>query len=136
MFTGINYLAVLVSAIVFFILGGLWYAALFSKPWQEGLNFSPEEKAEAEKNFPKALASHFISGLISSFVLANIVRYMEASNFIEGIVCGLWIWLGFAFTIHLISLMFEKRPLKVFLINNGFYLIAFTIMGGILAVWR
>jgi len=136
MFAEVNYLAVLVSGLIYFLLGGVWYAAIFSKPYQAALNFNVEEKAKADRNFPKALLAHFISGLISSLVLANIIRSMQANGFIDGMVCGFWTWLGFAFTLGLNSFMFERRPAKIFQINNGFYLVAFAVIGGILAVWR
>jgi len=51
-------------------------------------------------------------------------------------VLGFWLWLGFAFTIGLNGVMFEKRPVAVFQINNGFFLVAFSIIAGILTVWR
>jgi len=49
---------------------------------------------------------------------------------------GALIWLGFAFTLNLISLMFERRATSTFLINASFYLVAFGLIGGILALWR
>lgn len=66
MFSELNFLAILVSAVIYWILGGVWYAAVFSKSYQAALNFSEEKKSKATKEFPKALAAHFVSGLISS----------------------------------------------------------------------
>jgi len=40
----INYLAVLVSAVIFFIIGGLWYSPLmFANPWIKAMGFSDEK---------------------------------------------------------------------------------------------
>lgn len=139
MFNNLNFWAILVSGLVYWILGGVWYAAVFSKSWQEALGFNAmneAEKAQLQKDFPKALLAHFISGLITSFILAQIVAAMGANSFMEGLLYGALMWLAFAFTIHLNSLMFEKRPKPVFYINNGFFLIAFAGLGGILTVWR
>jgi hypothetical protein len=135
MFTGINYLAIVVSAVLYFIFGGLWYASALSRPWTEALNFSPEVRAKAQKDFPKALLSHFVSGLLTSFVLANIIRFSQTGTFLAGAALGFWVWIGFAFTLNLNSLMFEKRPSAVFVINAGFYLATYMILGGLLAVW-
>lgn len=136
MFSGINFWAVLVSGVSYFILGGVWYAAIFSKQYQAALKLTPEEQAQGEKAFPMALATHFISGLITSIVLATLINAWGANSFFEGMVCSFWIWLGFAFTINLNYMMFERRPTGLFMINNGFFLIAFLVMGGILSVWR
>lgn len=135
MFTDLNLWAVLVSGVIYFVFGGIWYAAIFSKKYQEGLGFSPEVKAQAEKDFPKALAAHLLSGLITSFILAGVISVTASTTFISGIVTGFWMWLAFAFTINLNYLMFEKRPTSLFMLNNGFFLIAFAVMGGVLAVW-
>jgi hypothetical protein len=139
MFDNLNFWAILVSGVLYWILGGIWYAAVFSKPWQKALGFNALneiEKAQQQKDFPKALLAHFISGLLTSFVLAKVVSAMGATSFIDGMQCGTLMWLAFAFTIHLNSFKFEKRPRLVFEINTGFYLITFAVIGGILTVWR
>ena len=136
MTTDLNFLAILVAALVFFVVGGVWYAAVFGKAWQNALNLNPDETAQAQQDFPKALAVWFLSGLLVSFVVANLVRVLGVTTFGAGIMVGFWAWLGFALPLNLNSLAFEKRSLHVFLINAGFYWVAFALMGGILAVWR
>lgn len=74
MFSELNYFAMFVAALTYWIIGGVWYAAIFTRQYQAGLNFNEEEKKKAEKDFPKALIAHFISGLITSLFLANFVR--------------------------------------------------------------
>lgn len=135
MFADLNYLAVLVSGVLYFVVGGLWYAALFSKQYQAALNFNETEQQQAQKDFPKALLTHLVSGLLASFVLANVVQSFGAISFIEGMATGFWAWLGFIFTTNINSKMFERQPSGLFLINAGFYLVALAMMGGILAVW-
>ena len=36
----INYLAVLVTGVVVFVLGGLWFSLLFTKPWRQMMGYS------------------------------------------------------------------------------------------------
>jgi hypothetical protein len=43
--------------------------------------------------------------------------------------------LGFVAVATLGSVTFEKRPLNLYLINNGFLLLALLLMGALLAVW-
>lgn len=136
MFDNLNYLAIAVSGLSYFILGGIWYAAIFSKQFQAALNFTEAEKKQVQQDFPKSLAVHLLSGLITAFILANLTRGLGSHSFVEGMVFGFWPWLGFVLTNNLNSKMFERVPTAVFAINSGFYLVAFAIMGGILAVWR
>jgi len=50
------------------------------------------------------------------------------STFLIG---GIWV----ALAIGIISL-FENRPLKYVLINGGYMVVAFTLMGAILGAWK
>jgi len=133
MFNDINYLAIFVAGGIFFIIGGIWYAGIFNL--MELLDLPPDEQKKAQKNFPKSLMVYFISGIVFSFVLANIVNLVNAQSFFEGVIIGFWLWLGFALTLSVNGLVFERRPVKIFLMNNGVYLISFLILGGILAIW-
>jgi hypothetical protein len=135
MLSDINFLAVAVSAVIYWILGGVWYAAVFTKSYQAALNFSEAEKARATKEFPKALAAHFVSGLISSLIIAMLVKGLGVSSLMGGMGYGLLLWLAFAFTTNLNYLMFERRPASLFYINNGFFLLAFVVIGGVLSAW-
>lgn len=134
----INYAAVLVSALVYWILGGLWYSPLlFGGKFIEIMRWSPEQLAhiEAEGAGPQ-LALAFVGSLVTAFVLAHIVRYTSGENALDGAKTGLWLWLGFVVTSNLNTVFFEFRPLGLYLINISYHLFAFVSMGALLAVWR
>ena len=48
---------------------------------------------------------------------------------------GFFNWLGFVAVATLGSVTFEKRPLKLYLINNGYLFLALLLMGAVLAIW-
>ncbi|MCH7613214.1 MAG: DUF1761 domain-containing protein [Candidatus Marinimicrobia bacterium] len=51
----ISYIAVLVSAVIFFIIGGLWYSpVMFAKPWMNAIGFSDEQLKEMKEKGPGA----------------------------------------------------------------------------------
>jgi hypothetical protein len=136
MISDLNYWSILVSGLLYFILGGLWYAVVFSKPYQAAVNFTEEQWKQAGKDFPKALIAHLISGLITAYILVHIVRFFGAEDFARGMESGFWMWLGFVLTIKINDLMFTKTHKYLFLIDIGFYLVVYTLMGGLLTVWR
>jgi hypothetical protein len=136
MLWGLNYLAVFVCGVIYFILGGLWYAVIFAKPWTTALAFSPEEEAAARKRFPAALITHFIAGLLTSFAIATLIAYLGIGRVRGGFFLGGLLWLGFALTTNLVSMMFEHRPKNIFYIHAGFYFVALIVLGIILAVWQ
>ncbi len=131
-----NVLATLVSGAIFWIIGGLWYAAIFSKSYQTALGFNDVQKQQSKKSMPAALVMFLIAGILVAYVIGRISLVANAVTFLDGIIVGLWVWIGFALTINVNYLLFEKRPSAIFWINTSFYLIAFALIGGIMAVWK
>jgi hypothetical protein len=134
----INYAAVLVSGVVYWLLGGIWYSPLlFGGKFIEIMRWSPEQLARIEREGAGAqLALAFVGSLVAAYVLAHIVRYTNAENATDGAKTGLWLWLGFIVTTNLNTVFFEFRPLGLYLINIGYHLVAFLVMGALLAAWR
>ncbi|HEX8422513.1 MAG TPA: DUF1761 domain-containing protein [Pyrinomonadaceae bacterium] len=134
----INYAAVFVSAVVYWVLGGIWYSPLlFGGKFIEIMRWSPEQLARIEADGAGGqLALAFVGSLVASYVLAHIVRYLNAESAADGAKTGLWLWLGFIVTTNLNTVFFEFRPLGLYLINIGYHLVAFLAMGTLLAVWR
>ncbi len=132
----INYLAVLVAAIASMVVGFLWYGPLFGKQWVQLMNFDKKKiDATKKKGMGKTFAIAFISTLIMSYILAHFVDYTQAKTVAEGAVAGFWIWLGFIATVQLGIVLWEGKPLKLYLINATHYLVTLVIMSAILAVW-
>jgi len=69
----INYLAVLVAAVVYFVIGAVWYMGLFGKIWSELMGFNKlskkEEKAMKEK-MGISMAINFVACLLAAYCMA------------------------------------------------------------------
>lgn len=132
----INYLAVLVSAAVYWLLGGLWYA-LFSRPFVGLMRWTPDDLARVEgEGVAWQLGVAFGASLLTAYVLAHFVRYAGARNLADGLKTGFWAFVGFSLTTTLATVLFEGRPFGLYLINGGYNLVGFLLMGGLLAAWR
>jgi len=70
-----------------------------------------------------------------SYVLAHFVDYAEAATAMDGIILGFWVWIGFLATTQIGSVLWEGKPVKLYLINTLHYLVALAVMATILAVW-
>lgn len=134
--TRINHPAVLASAALYWILGGAWYA-LFTAPFVRLMRWTPEDLARVEsESHAKELAAAFAVSLLTAYVLAHFVRLAGARSAAGGAKVGLLAFVGFVLTTNLSSVLFESRPLGLYLINNGYHLICFLLMGALLAAWR
>lgn len=130
----INWLAVVAAALSTFILGGLWYSPiLFGGVWLRANGFTDVQV----KNFNRARAfgSAFFLALVMS---ANLAMFLADSKttllwgMTAGALAGIgWVAAGFA-----VVALFENRSWPYILVNGGYQIGAFVLMGAILGVWR
>jgi hypothetical protein len=136
---GVNLLAVLVAAIATMVVGFLWYSPLlFAKPWMVLMGYDPNDKAGLEqmrKSAGKSYGISFLASLLSAFVLGKIIVITTVNSALYGMKIGFAIWLGFVATVQLTEVLFAKKPAKLFLINTGYQMVCYLVMGAILAVW-
>ncbi len=133
----INYLAVLVAAIVAFGLGALWYSPLlFAKRWVAAHGYSPEQVKEMQATAGPAYGVSFACFLVMAWVLSAFVSLTGAGGAMNGMKIGALAWLGFAFTIGLTANVYSNKRLATFIIDGGYQLLYLLIMGAILGAWR
>ena len=126
----VNYLAVLVAGVAYFVIGGLWYSVLFGRAWRAASGVSPEGGMAGGP-----LVVSFIVGLVISLVLAMIARSTGASTVGHGIVLGLVIGVGVAFMLILLGQMFERRAPALTWINGSYHIVAMIVAGIIVTIW-
>lgn len=73
-FPHVNYLAVLVSGVVIFVLGGLWYSVLFKKPWIRLMGIPEEQMKEGSGAMPLLFLMAFLCGLLTAYVEAIVIK--------------------------------------------------------------
>ena len=134
----IKYPAVIVATLVHFILGGLWYSPLlFGNKFLQIVGWTPQQLEQMQaRGSAKELIVAFVTSLVLVYILAHFVQYTKATNALAGIQTAFWLWLGFIATTNIATVLFEQRPLGLYLINVGYQLVACALAGLILAVWR
>jgi len=132
----VNYWAVLVAGVVYFVLGGLWYSPiLFAKPWMAALGKTAEQIRQ-QGGAVGAYVISFIGSLISAFVLAMFVRMQAPASLQSGLTTGFFVWFGFVATTVAPPYFYEDRSKKIYLMYAGYTLVGFLLMGGLLSVWQ
>jgi Protein of unknown function (DUF1761) len=129
----LNYLAIVAAAAVRFALGGLWYSpVLFANAWMRESGVSEAQTKQA--NMARLFGFSAVAALVMAFSLAAFIGPEATLTFgaFAGFAAG-FSWVAMALgTIYL----FEQRSLKLWLINSGYEVIAFTLMGAILGAWK
>ena len=133
----INYPAVVVAAVVHFIIGGLWYGVIFGNLFLKIIEWTPEQLAriQAESHWTAYLIA-FITSLVLVYILAHFIQYTGATTVGGGLQTAFWLWLGFVATTQLATVIFEQRKLGLYLLNVGYQLVAAMICGAILVAWK
>src|SRR3954449_644629 len=96
-FAGINYVAVLVAAAAAFAFGAAYYLGL-SRLWLAAIGFTKEQVAARRSPLPFVVS--LVALLIMAWVLAGSIGHLGPGQVTvkNGIVSGLFLWLGFVIT--------------------------------------
>ena len=130
-----NHWAILASGVFLWLLGAVWYSpALFAKPWMALLGIKMGDGNK--KSLLAGMISSFIGDVLLSFILAHFVIVWDADNFGTGAFIGFISWLGFIVAPNFPQGIYENRPIGLFWINSGYWLVGITVVGGLLAAWR
>ena len=125
-FTGINWLAVILSVVANMILGWLWYGPLFGKQWAAAIG----KKMEELEMKPALYVIPILGTLVGAIVLWNI---MGATG-LSGVVAAFWMWLGFAALTSLTNASFRGSGTTLRAIEQSAHLVGLVITGVLLTV--
>ncbi len=130
LFENVNFIALLAAAVVNMIVGSFWYSpAGFGKLW---IKLSKVEM-DKNKNMGLMYALTFVGSLVQAFVLSRIIMYAGSADMISGAKIGLLVGLGFLATTSLNNVVFGGKPLKLYYLDLGYYLVVLVINGALLA---
>jgi hypothetical protein len=129
-----NYIAIFVCAVAYWLLGGLWFALLFNKPWT-ALEGVTEEQARASGTSIAPFVISFILNLLIAYVLSQLCLWRNATTAARGAALGILLWIGFVGPITYTTYLYEMRPWQLFAINQFYPLVGLALMGAILGAW-
>ena len=130
----INWLAVVAAALSTFVVGGLWYSpVLFGKVWLKANGFT---EAQAQSfNKARAFGGAFLLALVMS---ANLAMFLAdpTTTLLWGMTAGALAGVGWVAAGLAVVALFENRSLSYILVNGGYLIVSFVLMGAILGAWR
>jgi Protein of unknown function (DUF1761) len=136
-FAGLNYLAIVIAAIVAWVAGAVWYTSL-GKIWTQAQGLMPEKMHE-NKSKPGAYLPFIyclVAELVMAWVLAGLMAHLGAGQvtLLNGVVSGAFCWLGFVITTLVVGNTFALRDLRLIWIDGGHWLIVLLLMGAIIGL--
>src|SRR5262245_21153617 len=133
----VNWLALLVATLAYFILGAIWYSkAMFGAKWAQ-LVMLDVNNPDLRKGMAVMMISTFVLILVVCFSLEIlIIKFNFEKEVLYGIKLGLLTGLGFATAAVSINYVYENKPANLYLINNGYHVLGHIIAASILVIWR
>ena len=124
-----NWLAVGLATVAFFAVGALWYGVLFGKAWQRATGLS-DEQLKTGANMPLIFGTCFVLEFIVVLTLGHLFAFLQ-----PGIHAKMMIATGFGLTIMSpaigITHLYMRKPLKLFLIDAGHFVVGMAAVGGV-----
>ena|SRR5690606_1378908 len=130
-FALVNWLSVFVASLSGFVTGSLWYGPLFGKVWSRlaGVDRSAAPRIAAPLLFGGAWLCNLVAA--AGIALQNGAHTGVWFALHVGLMGAVFFIAPALGVIHL----FEQRPLKHWLVNAGYQVVNFSVMGAIIGAW-
>ena len=132
----INHLAVWVSAIVFFVWGYVWFSVLFKNQTMALLSQGAASGAQMNSSSPMPYIIGFLMALVLAYGTAIALADSERASAGHGISFGLFMGVVFYASTTLTTTLFSMRPIGLWLLDVGWALIGFSLVGAIIGGWK
>jgi len=128
----LNHVAVLVAAVVYFLWGYAWYT-IFAGPWTSALAKAPGATSPS----PGILVGTFLLGLLLAYATGiALTRRPEDQTVQQGISFALFMGIALYAGQTLNHALYEQTPIMLWLIDTGYTVIGFAIIGAIVGGWK
>ncbi|MGB3469367.1 MAG: DUF1761 domain-containing protein [Erythrobacter sp.] len=124
---------VLAGSAAFFVVGMIWYGALFGKAWQKAAGITDEDAQSGNMIVIFGLCFAF-EVLIAMVLWHLLVRTNPAPHVV------MMMAMGFAIGVMVpaigINYLFQRKPFKLFAIDAGHFIFGMAAMGGVFVLFR
>ena len=131
----VNILAIIVSAILAYGFGFLWFNVIFRVPYATDLART-NEWMDAGPSALVASIMQIIGNIVAAYVLSWFISRTNNGGAIGGAKIAFLCWLGFVASVIGPMYAFQAYSLRFFGIVAGGWLLTLVGMGVILGAWR
>lgn len=133
--SGARHLAVWIAAIVFFVLGAIWYSVL-SVQWLAAIGKTADQMSREQGGSPLPFVVGFVAILVMCYTLAWLIERTQATTFAGGMAIGATIGVGFLSANLALNYGFESRSAMLWVINAIYVVVGLAVSGAIIGGWK
>lgn len=132
----INWLAVLIATVIYFIVGGLWFAPFaFEKFWDQGLGFN---RPEGWKPGQKYYVVPFLGCLAVTLATALLLKATGTQSLADALTLGLIVAIGYAVATTGVMAVSPTTPKPALLaaVVGSYHVVGIVIVTAVLFAMR
>lgn len=134
-FSGVNWLHVLVAALAYFALGALWYSFLFQKAWIRHQKIDMSDP-NGKKGVGGIMATSLVLMLLATIGLAILIaRIQPTGGVLSGLKIGALTGVCFSATAISITYLYVKKHAALHAIDGLYHVVGQMIAAVILCAW-
>lgn len=131
-FSSLDFMAIIVASIAYWVLGMLWYAPfLFGNIWAAEVGISEV----ARKKMAMSMILSFIGMFLSCTVLALFVTHLVAPDMLRGIKIAVAAGFAFTFIPMWIARQYQQSSLKALFIDAFYHIFGYVLASVIITTW-
>lgn len=134
MFSQLNLVPILVASVIGFGAGGLWYGPICGKAWQAARGLTDDDMKSA--NMPMIFGLTFLLNLVSATVLSHVLATYGSPDLHLSVMVAGGVALGFILPAMGVNYLFSRQSLKLYLIDAGYWLLIYVLMGIVFSLLR
>jgi hypothetical protein len=125
----IDWLGIVLGALAFFAVGAVWYTVLFGKAWQAAVGLS-DEQLKTGANMPLIFGACLLLELLVSLTVGHLYAATAPSDRAK-LMMSVGLAVGVMAPAIGICYLYMRKPLKLFLIDAGHFVVGMAAVGGV-----
>ena len=134
-FDAVRPIPIAVAAVSAFLVGGIWYGAIFGRRWATLHGYAAERLGEMGKTQGLAFGLMFLGDILAATGVAVFVGSLNARNALEGAGVGALVWIGVALAEAIMQNAAHRKPVAAFALDTVHQLIYLMVIGAILGAF-
>ena len=123
------------AGVAAFIVGGVWYAALFPTQWMSLHGFSDERMEAVQARFALNMLVTIALDVVRAAVVATLLAAIGRRGGANGAALALVLWLGVSLPYHATFALASGAPIGAFAIDASYRLTALLVTGAVVGAW-
>jgi hypothetical protein len=129
----VSFASILLAGIIVLLLEQRWYSPrVFGAMWLRLTNLSPEQVEQGRRRTRISALVGLLAGMLIALVMAYIGAELGVHSFASAAALGALCWVGFCAPALMSQVLWDQKPLMLFLINASYWLLSFVLIALIL----